>query len=89
MKRVRAIFAVAAAIVSMMTFASPAFASTDGGCIHIPFSTLTAYGPPATFASLLIQLAVVVGIVMVAAVALAPASTAQPPTPTGTPQAAS
>ena len=83
MRRIRVIFAVAAAMISMMAFAGPAFASTDSGCIHVPFSPLTAYGAPATFAALLIQLAVVVGIVMVAAVAL------QPPAPTGTPQAVS
>jgi len=89
MRHIRVIFAVAAAMISMMAFAGPAFASTDSGCIHVPFSPLTPYGAPATFAALLIQLAVVVGIVMVAAVALAPASTVQPPAPTGTPQAVS
>ncbi len=87
MRRIRSIFAVAAAVVAAMAFAGPAFASTDSGCISIPFSPLMAFGAPVTFTTLVLQLVVAAGVVLVAAVALAWASTARPPAPGDTTQA--
>jgi hypothetical protein len=87
MRRIRSVFAIAAAVVAAMAFAGPAFASTDSGCISIPFSPLMTFGAPVTFTALLLQLVVAVGVVLVAAVALASASTVRPPAPTDTTQA--
>jgi hypothetical protein len=87
MRRIRSVFAVAAAVVAAMAFAGPAFASTDSGCISIPFSPLMAFGAPVTFTALLLQLVVAVGVVLVAVVALA--FTVRPPAaPADTTQAA-
>jgi hypothetical protein len=72
MRRIKLVLAVAAAVVAMMAFAGPAFASTDVSCIHMPLSPMTAVAVPATFSALLLQLAVAVVIAVVAAVALAP-----------------
>jgi hypothetical protein len=89
MRRINSILAVAAAMVAMMVFAGPAFASTNGSCIQIPFSPLMTHGAPPAFTALLLQFVVVGGIVLVAAVALTPTFTVRSSTPAGTPQAAS
>jgi hypothetical protein len=74
MRRMKLVLAVAAAMVAMMAFAGPAFASTDGGCISMPMSPIAAATGPTIFVALLLQVAVVAAIAVVAAVAQMPAS---------------
>lgn len=78
------VFAVVTAVMATMVFAGPAFAESEGSCLHVPLSPMSATALPMTFSALMIQLALAVGIVVVAVVALAPvyifrspASTAQ------------
>ncbi|MBV9454963.1 MAG: hypothetical protein JOZ19_12740 [Rubrobacter sp.] len=86
MKRSKLALSVAASMVAMMALANPAFASTDGSCLNLPISPVTAVAVPITSTVLLLQLAVAVVIALVAAVAQAPASTVRPPAFGGTAQ---
>jgi hypothetical protein len=87
-RRIKLVSAVVAAMVAMMAFAGPAFASTDGSCISMPLSPMAAVAVPTTSLALLLQLAVAVAVAMVAAVAQVPASTVRPPAFAGATQAA-
>lgn len=89
MRRIKLVVAVATAIVASMAFAGFAFASTDGSCIHMPFSPMAGVTVPPTFLGLMLQLAVATGIVLVVALALAPRPTVRPPVSAGTTQTAS
>lgn len=89
MKRLKLALAIAASVVAMMAVANPAFASTDGSCINMPISPVTAVAVPMTSTVLLLQLAVAVMIALVAALSQAPASTVRPPAFGGTAQATS
>ena len=89
MKRLKLALAIAASVVAMMALANPAFASTDGGCINMPISPVTAVAVPMTSTVLLLQLAVAVMIALVAALSQVPASTVRPPAFGGTAQATS
>jgi hypothetical protein len=81
MKRIKSVLAVVVAMVAMMAFAGPVLASTFGNCINVPLSSLTPFGGPTTSAASLLQLAIVVGIVVVAAVALMPTPAIRPIAP--------
>ena len=89
MKRLKLALAIAASVVAMMALGNPAFASTDGSCINMPISPVTAVAVPMTSTVLLLQLAVAVMIALVAALSQAPASTVRPPAFGGTAQATS
>jgi hypothetical protein len=79
MRLTKLVLAVIAAMVAMTAIAGPALASTYGSCIQMPLSPTSAVAVPATFTALLLQLAVAVGIVLVAAAALvAPVSIVRP-----------
>ena len=79
MRLTKLVLAVVAATVATMALAGPAFAGTYGSCIHMPLSPTSAVAIPTTFTALLLQLAVAVGIVLVAAAALvAPVSIVRP-----------
>ena len=82
------VFAVVAAVVATMVFAGPAFAESEGSCLHVPLSPMSAAALPMTFPALMIQLALAVGIAVVAVVALAPAYIFGSPASTGTTQTA-
>jgi len=85
MRRIKLVLSLAAATVTMMALASPAFAGTDGSCIHVPISPVADVTMPPTSSALLLQLAVVVAVVaVVAAIVLAPKSTVRPPALSGT-----
>ncbi len=84
MERMKLVLAVATAMVAMMALAGPAFASTDGSCIHLPISPVAAAAAPITSLTLLLQLAVAVVVAVVAAMAQTPASTVRPPAFVGT-----
>jgi hypothetical protein len=75
------VLAVVVAMVAMMAFAGPVLASTGLGCINIPLSSLTPFGGPTTYMASLLQLAMVVGIVVVAAVVLMPRPILRPVAP--------
>jgi hypothetical protein len=80
MRRIKLVLGIVAGMVAVMTFAGPAFASTDGvSCLHVPLSPLAAGATYMTFSALLTQLAVAVGVVMVVAVALGPVLTVRRP----------
>jgi hypothetical protein len=81
MRRIKSVLATVVAMVAMMAFAGPVLASTGGNCINAPLSSLTPFGGPTTFTASLLQLAIVVGIVVVAAVVLMPAPTIRPIAP--------
>ena len=71
MRRMKLVLGIVAGMVAAMAFAGPAFASTGGvSCIHVPLSPLSAGATYMTFSALLTQLAMAVGVVMVAVVAL-------------------
>lgn len=81
MKRIKLVLAIVAAMVAMMAFAGPVLAGVFGSCLHVPLSSLTSFGGPTTFTASLLQLAMVMGIVAVAAVALKPRPGIRPITP--------
>ena len=89
MRRIKLVVAVATSIVASMAFAGFAFASTDGSCIHMPFSPMAGVTVPPTFSALMLQLAVTMVIALVVALALAPRPTVRPPAPAGTTQTVS
>jgi hypothetical protein len=90
MRRMKSVLSVAAATLAAMAFASPAFAGTeDGSCIRAPLSSFTAFQGPALFTALPLQLAVAAGIVVIAALALAPKPILRPLAPAGSTQPAS
>ncbi len=88
MRRIRLVLAVAAAMVAMATFAGPAFAGTDGSCIHMPMSPVAAVPVAITSIVLLSQIAVAISVAVVAAVAQTPTSAVRAPALEGSAQAA-
>jgi hypothetical protein len=89
LKRIKLVLAVVAAIVAMMAFAGPVLASTFGSCTNVPLSSLMQFGGPTTFTASLLQLAMVMGIVVVAAVALMPRPAIRPVGPANNAQVVS
>jgi hypothetical protein len=81
LRRIKLVLAVVAAMVAMMAFAGPVLASTFGSCINVPLSSLTPLGGPTTYIASLLQLALVVGIVVVAVVVLMPTPSVRPIAP--------
>ncbi len=89
MRRLKLVLAVVVAMVAMMAFAGPALASTFGSCINVPLSSLMPFGGPTTYMTSLLQLVMVAGIVLVAAIALIPRPIVRPVAPADSVQATS